>query len=45
VPDRIIRGKATESMSEVLKETARMLDLTQLPTSGAHFQTSGLVEP
>jgi len=46
VPDRIIHDRAAEFMSEVLvlQETARMFGLTQLPTSGAHPQTDGLVE-
>ena len=44
VPNRIIHDRAAEFMSEVLQETARMFGLTQLPTSGAHPQTDGLVE-
>ena len=31
-------------LSEVLQETAQLIGLTQLPTSGGHPQTDGLVE-
>lgn len=44
VPARIIHDRAAEFLSEVLQETAQLLGLTQLPTSGGHPQTDGLVE-
>ena len=45
VPSRIIiHDRAVEFLAEVLQETASLLGLTQLPTSGGHPQTDGLVE-
>ena len=44
VPSRIIHDRAAEFMAEVLQETASLLGITQLPTSGGHPQTDGLVE-
>lgn len=44
VPNRIIHDRAAEFLSDVLQETARLLGVKQLPTSGGHPQTDGLVE-
>ena len=44
VPAMIIHDQAAEFFSEDLQETAAMLGVTQLPTSGSHPQTDGLVE-
>lgn len=44
VPTRIIHDRAAEFMSDMLQETARILGITQLPTSGGHPQTDGMVE-
>ena len=44
MPNKIIHDRATEFLSEVLQETAALLGLDQLPTSGDHPQTDGLVE-
>ena len=44
VPSRIIHDRAAKFLSEVLQETASLLSITQLPTSGGHPQTDGLVE-
>ena len=44
MPNKIIHDRATEFLSEVLQETAALLGLDQLPTSGGHPQTDGLVE-
>ena len=44
VPNRIIHDRAAEFLSEVLQETARLVGVSQLPTSGGHPQTDGLVE-
>ena len=44
VPNRIIHDREVEFMSDVLQETARILGITQLPTSGGHPQTDGMVE-
>jgi len=44
VPGRIIHGKAAEFLSNVLQETAQLIGVDQLPTSGGHPQTDGLVE-
>ena len=44
VPDRIIHDRAAEFFSEVMQETARLIGVTQLPTSGGHPQIDGLVE-
>jgi len=41
VPARIIHDRAAEFMSE---ETAGLMGLEQLPTSGGHSHTDGLVE-
>ena len=34
MPSRIIHDRAAEFMAEVLQETASLLGVTQLPTSG-----------
>ena len=44
VPNKIIHVRAAEFLLEVLQETAVLLGLDQLPTSGGHPQTDGLVE-
>ena len=44
VPSRIIHDRAAEFLPEVLQETASLLELTRLPTSGGHPQTDGLVK-
>ena len=44
VPNRIIHDRAAEFLSELLQETAQLLGVEQLPTSGGHPQTDGLVE-
>ena len=44
VPSRIIHDLAAEFLSEVIQETAHLMGITQLPTSGGHPQTNGLVE-
>ena len=36
VPSRIIHDRASEFLSDVLKDTAAILGLQQLPTSGGH---------
>ena len=44
VPNKIIHNRAAEFLSDVLQETAGLLGVRQLPTSGGHPQTDGLVE-
>ena len=44
VPNRIIHDRAAEFLSDILQETARLIGVKQLPTSGGHPQTDGLVE-
>ena len=44
VPNCIIHDRAAEFLSDVLQETARLIGVKQLPTSGGHPQTDGLVE-
>ena len=44
VPMRIIHDRAAEFLSNVLQETAQLIGIDQLPTSGGHPQTDGLVE-
>ena len=44
VPTRIIHDRAAEFLSDVIQETAKLIGLEQLPTSGGHPQTDGLVE-
>lgn len=44
VPSKIIHDRAAEFLSDVLQDTATILGLKQLPTSGGHPQTDGLVE-
>ena len=44
VPNCIIHDRAAEFLSEVLQETAQLMGIEQLPTSGGHPQTDGLVE-
>ena len=43
-PARIIRDRAAEFLSEVFQETTTLMGIEQLPTSGMHPQTDGLVE-
>ena len=40
----IIHDRSAEFLADVLQETAMLLGVTQLPTSGGHPQTDGLVE-
>ena len=44
VPNCIIHDRAAEFLSDVLQETATLIGVKQLPTSGGHPQTDGLVE-
>ena len=44
VPNKIIHDRAAEFLSEVLQDTAELLGINQLPTSGGHPQTDGLFE-
>ena len=44
VPSKLIHDRAAEFLSDVLQDTAAILGLKQLPTSGGHPQTDGLVE-
>jgi len=44
VPSRIIHDRAAEFLSNVLQETAQLIGIEQLHTSGGHPQTDGLVE-
>ena len=44
VPNRIIHDWEAKFLSEVLQETAQLMGIEQLPTSGGHPQTDGLVE-
>ena len=44
VPRKIIHDRAAEFLSDVLQDTAAIMGLSQLPTSGGHPQTDGLVE-
>jgi len=44
VPNKIVHDRAAEFLSDVLQETAVLLGMRQLPTSGGHPQTDGLVE-
>jgi len=44
VPSRIIHDLAPEFLSNILQDTAAIFGLEQLPTSGGHPQTDGLVE-
>ena len=41
---KIIHERAAEFLLDVLQETAHLIGLSQLPTSGGHSQTDGLVE-
>ena len=41
---KIIHDRAAEFLSDVLQDTAAILGLKQLPTSGGHPQSDGLVE-
>ena len=43
-PSRIIHDLAPEFLSNILQDTAAIFGLQQLPTSGGHPQTDGLVE-
>ena len=44
VPNQIVHDRAAEFLADVLQETAGLLGVRQLPTSGGHPQTDGLVE-
>ena len=44
VPAKIIHDRAAEFLSDVLQDTAVILGIKQLPTSGGHPQSDGLVE-
>jgi len=44
VPAKIIHDRAAEFLSDVLQDTVAILGLQQLPISGGHPQTDGLVE-
>ena len=44
VPAKIIHDRALEFLSDVLQDTAALLGVQQLPTSGRHPQTDSLVE-
>ena len=44
VQRRNIHDRAAEFLSNVLQETAQLIGIDQLPTSGGHPQTDGLVE-
>lgn len=44
VPNKIVHDRAAEFLADVLQETAGLLGVRQLPTSGGHPQTDGLVE-
>ena len=41
---KIIHDRAAEFLSDMVQETAKLLGITQLPTSGGHPQTDGQVE-
>ena len=41
VPLKIVYDGATEFLSDILQETATLLGITQLPTSGGYPQTDG----
>jgi len=43
-PSRMIHDRAAEFLSNVLQETALLIGIEQLPTSGGHPQTDRLVE-
>ena len=44
MPNRIIHDRAAEFLSDVLQETAKLIGVKQLPTSGGHPQMDSLVE-
>ena len=44
VPAKIIHDRAAEFFADVLQDAATILGIKQLPTSGGHPQTDGLVE-
>ena len=44
VPQRIIQYRAAEFLAYVLQETAHLMGITQLSTSGGHTQANSLVE-
>ena len=44
VPAKIIHDRAAKFLSDVLQDTAMILGIKQLPTSGEHPQSDGLVE-
>ena len=44
MPNKILHDRAAEFLLKVLQGTAALLGLDQLPTSGGHPQTDGLVE-
>ena len=44
MPSKIVHYQAAEFLSDVLQDTVAILVLKQLPTSGGHPQTDGLVK-
>ena len=44
IPNRTIHDRAAEFLSVVIQKTAYLMGMAQLPTSGGHPQTNGLVE-
>ena len=44
VPRKIIHDRAPEFLSDLLQDTAELIGVKQLPTTGGHPQTDGLVE-
>jgi len=44
VSSQIIHYRAVEFLSDVIQETAQVVGVKQLPTSGGHPQTDGLIE-
>ena len=44
VPSSITHDRTPEFLSYVLQETAHLIEITQLPTSGGHPQANDLVE-
>ena len=44
LPNQIIRHRVAEFLADVLQETAGLLGVRQLPTSGGHPQTNGFIK-
>ena len=44
VPNKIVHDRAAEFLAGILQVTAKLLGVRQLPMSGGHPQTDGLVE-